>query len=94
MLGTESALLDVLDYLDKFTENKNRFLGVVTKVETNLEFLTKAGEILEIPWIEKYNWARPYINENRRGARPRSFEDILNLGDIIWLKQDTLTQNI
>ena len=93
-LDTEASLLNVLDYLDKFTENKDRFLGTVTKVGTKLEFLTKAGEIQEIPWIEKYSWARPYINENRRGARPRSFKDILNLGDIIWLKKDTLTQSI
>ena len=92
--GEETGLSDVLDYLDKFTENKERFLGVVTNVGNNLEFLTKAGEILEIPWIEKYSWARPYISENRRGARPKNFEDILKVGDIVWLKKDTLTQSI
>ncbi len=92
--GEEKGLSDVFDYLDKFTENKERFLGVVTNVGNNLEFLTKAGEILEIPWIEKYSWARPYISENRRGARPKNFEDILKVGDIVWLKKDTLTQSI
>ena len=93
-LNEATSLSSVFDYLDKFTENKNRFLGVITNIGRKLEFLTKSGEILEIPWTEKYSWARPYINENRRGARPRSFEDILNLGDIVWFEKDSLTQNI
>ena len=93
-LNEATSLSSVFDYLDNFTENKNRFLGVVTNIGGTLEFLTKSGEILEIPWTEKYSWARPYINENRRGARPRGFEDILNLGDIVWFEKDSLTQTI
>ena len=90
----ETNFLNVFDYLDRFTENKDRFLGVVINTGKKLEFLTKTGELLEISWTEKYSWARPYINANRRGARPRQFEDILNVGDVVWLKKDDLTQNI
>ena len=52
---------------------------------------SRSGEILDVMWTEDLNWARPYINENRRGARPRSFENFLDLGDLVWLKKDKIT---
>tara|TARA_E500000331_G_scaffold357052_1_gene417350 strand:- start:1181 stop:3553 length:2373 start_codon:yes stop_codon:yes gene_type:complete len=90
----ETRLSNVFNYLDSFTENKDRFLGVVTNLDKNLEVLTKTGELIDINWSEDLNWARPYINENRRGTRPRSFQDILNLGDLVWLLRDNKTKTI
>ena len=86
-----AGLQKVFNYLNQFTENKGRFLGVVTNVGKNLEVLSRSGEILDVMWTEDLNWARPYINENRRGARPRSFENFLDLGDLAWLKKDKIT---
>lgn len=52
--------------------------------------------IVEIPW-EGLSWARKYINENRRGAEPKTAAEILNPGDIVRVMEDengqwTLTQ--
>jgi penicillin-binding protein 1A len=38
--------------------------------------------------LKDMKWARPYINENRRGKKPKSINKILNLGDIVRLKKD------
>ena len=90
----EISLEPVFKYLDQYTENKNRFLGVALKVDDDLEILTKTGEILNILWKEEIKWMRPYISENRRGTRPKSYSDILKVGDVVWLKKDNITQSV
>ena len=90
----EISLEPVFKYLDQYTENKNRFLGVALKADDDLEILTKTGEILNILWKEEINWMRPYISENRRGTRPKSYSDILKVGDVVWLKKDNITQSV
>ena len=93
-LDAEGELSQVFKSLELSFQNKDRFLGVVINLDNALVTLTKSGEILHIPWSDKLNWARPYINENRRGTKPRSYEDILKDGDLIWLKKDLVTKNI
>ena len=88
----EQNLAEVFRFLNKYSENKNRIVGVVTDLEKDLEILVKSGELIKIKWTEDLNWARPYISENRRGPRPRSYADILEVGDIIWLKKDSITK--
>ena len=90
----EISLEPVFKYLDQYTENKNRFLGIALKVDDDLEILTKTGEILNILWKEEIKWMRPYISENRRGTRPKSYSDILKVGDVVWLKKDNITQSV
>ena len=90
----EISLEPVFKYLDQYTENKNRFLGVALKVDDDLEILTKTGEILNILWKEEIKWMRPYISENRRGTRPKSYSDILKVGDVVWLKKDNITRSV
>ncbi|MDG2019584.1 MAG: PBP1A family penicillin-binding protein [SAR86 cluster bacterium] len=93
-LDAEGELSQVFKSLELSFQNKDRFLGVVINLDNALVTLTKSGEILHIPWSDKLNWARTYINENRRGTKPRSYEDILKDGDLIWLKKDLVTKNI
>ena len=88
----EQNLAEVFRFLNKYSENKNRIVGVVSDLEKDLEVLVKSGELITIKWTEDLNWARPYISENRRGPRPRSYADILEVGDIIWLKKDSITK--
>ena len=90
----EISLEPVFKYLDQYTENKNRFLGIALKVDDDLEILTKTGEILNILWKEEIKWMRPYISENRRGTRPKSYSDILKVGDVVWLKKDNITRSV
>ena len=93
-LEERSDLFNVFKYLETFTENKERFIGVVTDNQQELEVLTKYGNLIDINWNENLKWARPYISENRRGTRPRSFLDIIKLGDLVWLSKDNVTKTI
>ena len=54
--------------------------------------MTNGGEIIDVKWSEDYSWARPYISENRRGAKPKSFKDIVAIGDLVWIERDEVTQ--
>ena len=63
-----SGFDEVFKLLEKFSQTKSRFIGVVIENSGNLEILTNGGEIIDVKWSEDYSWARPYISENRRGA--------------------------
>ncbi|MDB4815991.1 PBP1A family penicillin-binding protein [Gammaproteobacteria bacterium] len=90
----EKNLSEVFKSLESYIQNKDRFLAVVINPRDTLEALTKTGKIINISWSDELSWARPYISENRRGTKPRGFEDILKEGDLIWLKRDVVTNNI
>ena len=86
----ESSLDRVYDFLDEFTETNNRFPGVVLKADKELKVLLKTGSIASIPWSERMDWARPFITENRRGAKPKSYKDLLGFGDLVWIQKEEL----
>ncbi|MBL6899649.1 MAG: PBP1A family penicillin-binding protein [SAR86 cluster bacterium] len=90
----EKNLSEVFKSLESYVQNKDRFLAVVINPRDTLEALTKTGKIINISWSDELSWARPYISENRRGTKPRGFEDILKEGDLVWLKRDVVTNNI
>ena len=90
----ENELSLVFQSLEAYAQNQDRFLAVVINAEDFLRCLTKDGKILDVLWSDKLSWARPYINENRRGTKPRGFADILTEGDIIWLSKDSVTKSI
>ena len=90
----ENELSLVFQTLEAYAQNQDRFLAVVINAEGLLRCLTKDGKILDVLWSDKLSWARPYINENRRGTKPRGFADILTEGDIIWLSKDSVTKSI
>ena len=90
----ENELSLVFQSLEAYAQNQDRFLAVVINSENFLRCLTKDGKILDVLWSDKLSWARPYINENRRGTKPRGFSDILTEGDIVWLKRDYVTKSI
>ena len=90
----ENNLSEVFKSLESYVQNKDRFLAVVINPGDSLEVLTKTGKFINISWSDELSWARPYISENRRGTKPRNFEDILKEGDLIWLKRDLVTNNI
>ena len=62
--------------------------------EDLLRCLTKDGKILDVLWSDKLSWARPYINENRRGTKPRGFQIFSRKVISIWLKRDYVTKSI
>ncbi|MFN3237338.1 MAG: penicillin-binding protein 1A [Pseudomonadales bacterium] len=72
-----------IDTLERLREVGDQMPGIVIRSdEEGLEVLTKDLNTITIATPE-VRWARPYINENRRGARPASAADFLEVGDVI-----------
>ena len=90
----DPSLHRVTNYLDEFTETRNRFPGIVLNTNKELTVLVKNGDIVSIDWSERMNWARPYINENRRGAKPKGYEDLLVFGDLVWIQKEEITDEL
>ena len=81
----------VSNFLEEFTETNNRFPGFVLKADKELKVLVKNGDIVSISWSGRMDWARPYINENRRGAKPKNYKDLLLFGDLVWIEKEQVT---
>ncbi|MGD9000452.1 MAG: penicillin-binding transpeptidase domain-containing protein, partial [Granulosicoccaceae bacterium] len=64
---------------------------VVQVGERSLLVLRSNGELVQLGW-DVIEWARPYINENYRGPKPRSAAAIAGQGDVVRLERrdDTL----
>ena len=57
--------------------------AVVARVdEQSFLALTATGERATVEW-DGMTWARPYIDVDRRGARPRAASDVVTPGDIV-----------
>ena len=87
----QSSLDRVTNFLQEFTETNNRFPGVVLNTDNGLKVLVKNGDVISIPWSERVDWARPFINENRRGAKPKNYKDLLSFGDLVWIQEEKVT---
>lgn len=62
--------------------------AIVTKVfEDSINIVTADLVELTIPW-QGLEWARPYINVDRRGPKPRTASDIVDPGDVIRYELD------
>ena len=49
-----------------------------------IAYLPDVGPVI-IDW-SGLSWARPYVNENRRGPAPKKAADILSVGDVIYVQ--------
>jgi len=56
--------------------------AVVDMTSKTVTVLRANGSLIVIPW-QGLSWARPQINANYLGRRPRTASDILKLGDLI-----------
>lgn len=79
----EKALLKMLKETSNFGGLK---VGVVTEfAKTETHVLVETGEKTTLPFA-KMEWARPYKSVNRVGAKPKKPQDILQVGDVIYLQ--------
>ncbi len=60
---------------------------VLRVAEQEVEAGVAGGETIVIPW-SGLSWARPYISEDRRGASPQGAADVVEVGDIIRVRED------
>ncbi len=76
---------EIINLLKTFPILGNLYPGLVKTINeksVNVHILN-VGEV-EINW-EGLKWARKYISENRRGAKPKKANEILKSGDIVRL---------
>jgi penicillin-binding protein 1A len=60
--------------------------GLVTAVgKTTAQVFVAEDRVIELDW-EAMAWARPYIDEYRRGRRPKGAADVVAVGDIVRLE--------
>lgn len=96
-LGAEDSISldtvkDKIAKQDKLKEYKvfaQLYPAIVTAVddkEATLE-VYKQSEPIKLT-IKEIEWAREYINENKRGSKPKKVSEVLNLGDIIRVSKD------
>ena len=70
----------------------NQEPSIVTKIDNKSIFLLgKNLKEIVLNW-EDETWARPFINSNERGQRPKSPEDLFNIGDVIRVEQRNITE--
>lgn len=79
-----SVLLDVLAQVDPVTPLEPAI--VMALAEQSMQVLNQQGEMLTIDW-PGFAWARPYINDQRQGAIPTRASDIVQIGDVVYVRQ-------
>ena len=63
--------------------------ALVTKVNKNTATLQVFQQTSSIQLtIKSMKWARPYINENRQGKKPKKVSDVLKPGDIVRVQKN------
>ena len=61
--------------------------AVMSIDELSAQVITSKGEKLNIEW-QGLNWARKYITHKRQGKSPKNVEQILNVGEQIWIRHN------
>jgi len=80
---SEKALLKELKETSNFGGLK---VGVVTAfAKKDTQVLMETGEKVTLPF-EKMKWAAPYKSVNRKGKDPKKPQDVLQVGDVIYLQ--------
>ena len=65
----------------------NQEPSIVAKIDDKSIFLLgKSLQEIVLNW-EDETWARPFINSNERGKRPKSPRDLFNIGDVVRVEQ-------
>lgn len=83
--GYPDNWLEVLAAQQSFGEQHP---GIVTRVEEqSITLVNKDLEEIDIAW-DGLSWARPYIDQDRRGPRPRTAGEIVSIGDVIRYEVD------
>ena len=88
-LDTNDISNQISSTFNTFPYFKNHITALVIKVEQNRFFsIDQNFEMIEVNWSNEYSWARSQISIDELGPRPEDFKDILNFGDLVYLKNN------
>ena len=90
----EEPLDNIYNLLNNLTTTDNKFPVLVLSVEDNLVVISGDRTVVQLAWTSNLGWARPYINEDQRGPRPKSYSELLQEGDLVWLEQDKIKSSL
>ena len=90
----EEPLENIYSLLLNITTTDNKFPALVLSVQNDFVALSGDRTVHKIAWSSELSWARPYINEDQRGPKPKSYSDLLKEGDLVWLEKDKIKSNI
>lgn len=81
-LENDEALFETLKSIRNYGDLK---VAVVTGFEAQTtQVLSQDGQRLNIDF-DSIKWAAPYINVNRKGKAPKTPQDVLQIGDVIYI---------
>ena len=90
----EEPLDRIYNLLNNLTTTDNKFPVLVLSVEDDLVAISGDRKVIRLAWTSNLSWARPYINEDQRGPRPKAYSELLQEGDLVWLEQDIVKSSL
>ena len=90
----DEPLENIYTLLNTITTTDNKFPALVLSVQDDLVTVSGDRTVLKVSWSSDLSWARPYINEDQRGPKPKSFSELLKEGDLVWLEKDKIKSSI
>jgi len=90
----EEPLDRIYGLLNNLTTTDNKFPVLVLSVEDDLLVISGDRKVIRLDWTSDLGWARPYITEDQRGPRPKSYSEFLQEGDLVWLEQDMVRSSL
>ena len=90
----DEPLENIYTLLNNITTTDNKFPALVVSVQDDLVTVSGDRTVLKISWSSALSWARPYISEDQRGPKPKSFSELLKEGDLVWLEKDKIKSSI
>lgn len=77
---------DLLTQLKGTSNFGDLTVGIVTEfIQTDTQVLMETGEKISIPF-KTMTWAAPYKSVNHKGKSPKKPQDLLKVGDVIYLQ--------
>ena len=90
----EEPLDKIYNLLNNLTTTDNKFPVLVLSVQDGLMAISGDRKVIQLAWTSNLGWARPYIHEDQRGPRPKSYSELLQEGDLVWLEQDLFKSSL
>ena len=90
----DEPLENIYTLLNNITTTDNKFPALVVSVQDDLVTVLGDRTVLKVSWSSDLSWARPYISEDQRGPKPKSFSELLKEGDLVWLEKDKIKSSI
>ncbi|HET9034151.1 MAG TPA: penicillin-binding protein 1A [Dokdonella sp.] len=84
----QATSADLLKLIDSYHVVSGLVPAIVSHVSADEAILLMSDGQSAVLNLESMLWARPYIDESRRGPTPKKVDDVLHVGDIVRVSRD------